>query len=81
MRFKMGAICLGFAQFHAHQVRRNSPSVTANKPTCFCLSISFKISASSILCSCSIEHSPHAHCLRANLIASGRKKLPTISKR
>ena len=63
------------------KVRRNSPSLTACKPTAFWCSTSLAISLSSTWVKSAQEISPQEHCWRACFNVSGRKKLQTISKR
>src|SRR5215212_3056636 len=64
-----------------HHERRNSPSVTARRPTSSCFWMTRSISPSSTALSSSAEISPLARFARASFRAGGRSRLPTWSAR
>ena len=64
-----------------HQPRRNSPSVTACRPTSSCLRMTSRIASSSICVSPAASSRPSARAVRASCTACGRRKLPTMSAR
>ncbi len=64
-----------------HQERRNSPSVTAWRPTSSCFLMTRSISRSSTAVNSAAVISPLARFSRATLSAAGRSRLPTWSAR
>ena len=62
-----------------HQSRRNSPSVTAGRPTASSLATSSVIASSSIGRNSSAVSRPSRHSARASASRFGRSRLPTMS--
>ena len=64
-----------------HDVRRNSPSVAACRPTRSCIATAARIASSSAARSAVTSISPDACAARAASRAGGRSRLPTWSAR
>ena len=64
-----------------HEVRRNSPSVAAFRPTSACMATTWRIASSSTVRSSSADSLPFAWSSRAVSSAAGRSRLPTWSAR